>query len=57
MCIINETPLPEDVWGTKGIAPPFLTSALDGGEWSVLRSGRVNPGETAPDFLWMGGIY
>jgi hypothetical protein len=23
----------EDVWGSEGIAPPFLTSALDGSEW------------------------
>jgi hypothetical protein len=23
-------------WGNGGIAPPFLTSALDGGEWSSI---------------------
>jgi hypothetical protein len=28
------------------IVPPFLTSALDGGEWSASRPGRFTPGET-----------
>jgi hypothetical protein len=28
------------VWGSGGIAPPFLTSAVDGGEWSASRPGR-----------------
>jgi hypothetical protein len=28
-----------------GIAPPFLTSKLDGGDWSVSRPGRFTPGE------------
>jgi hypothetical protein len=26
--------------GSGGIAPPFLTSLIDGGEWSVSRFGR-----------------
>jgi hypothetical protein len=26
------------------MAPPFLTSALDGGEWSALRPGEIPPG-------------
>jgi hypothetical protein len=30
--IINEAPRHEDVWGSGGIAAPFLTSALDGSE-------------------------
>jgi hypothetical protein len=34
--------------GSGGIAPPFLTSALDGDEWLALRSGRFTPGEKAP---------
>jgi hypothetical protein len=29
---INYVPHYEDVWGSVGIAPPFITSALDGGE-------------------------
>jgi hypothetical protein len=38
-----------------GIAPPFLTSALDGGEWSVLITGRLAPGDKDPGTHWMGG--
>jgi hypothetical protein len=29
--------------GSGGTVPPFLTSALDGGEWSALRLGRFTP--------------
>jgi hypothetical protein len=28
------------MWGSGGVAPPFFTSALDGGEWSASRPGR-----------------
>jgi hypothetical protein len=34
--------------GSRGIAPPFLTSTLDEGEQSALRPGCLIPGETAP---------
>jgi hypothetical protein len=37
------------------MAPPFLTSALDGGEWSASRPGRLSPGERAPGTHWAGG--
>jgi len=30
-----------------------LTSALDGGEWSALRSGRFTPREKAPGTHWI----
>jgi hypothetical protein len=30
----------ESGWGSGGTTPPFLTLALDGGEWSASRSGR-----------------
>jgi hypothetical protein len=33
---------------TGGIAPPFLTSALDGGEWSALRPGSALPPGNEP---------
>jgi hypothetical protein len=33
--------------GCGGTAPPFLTSAVDGGEWPDLRPGRFIPGDTA----------
>jgi hypothetical protein len=43
-------------WGSGGIAPLiFLTSALDGGEWSASRTGRFTPRERAPDTHWIGG--
>jgi hypothetical protein len=40
----------EDIWGSGGIAPPFLNSALDGGEWSASGPGRFNTGEGAPRY-------
>jgi hypothetical protein len=33
----------------------FLTSALDGCEWSVSRPGRFTPRERAPGTHWIGG--
>jgi len=33
----------------------FLTSVLDGGEWSDSRSGRFNSREKAPGTDWIGG--
>jgi hypothetical protein len=32
----------------------FLTSALDGGEWSASRPGRFTPRERAPRTHWIG---
>jgi hypothetical protein len=32
-----------------------LTSALDGGEWSATRPGRVIPRERNPGEQWIGG--
>jgi hypothetical protein len=34
------------------MAPPLLTSALDGGEWWASRPGCFTPGERAPDSHW-----
>jgi hypothetical protein len=34
----------------------FMTSALDGGEWSASRPGRAfTPGESTPGTHWTGG--
>jgi hypothetical protein len=33
----------------------FLTSALDGGEWSASHFGRFTPSERAPGSHWIGG--
>jgi hypothetical protein len=38
----------EDVWGSGGIAPSFLTSALDGGEWSASCPCRFTPRKIIP---------
>jgi hypothetical protein len=40
---------------SEGIAPPLLTSALDGGEWSASRPSRFIPGERALSTNWMVG--
>jgi hypothetical protein len=45
----------EDIWESGGIAPPFLTSVLDGGEWSASLSCRFIRGERAPGTYWIGG--
>jgi hypothetical protein len=42
-------------WESGGIASPFLTSALDGGEWSASSTGGFNNGERAPGTHWIGG--
>jgi hypothetical protein len=33
LCLVNQASSNEDIRGTGGIALPFLTSTLDGGEW------------------------
>jgi hypothetical protein len=33
----------------------YLTSALDGGEWSALRPGRFTSRERVPGTHWVGG--
>jgi hypothetical protein len=35
--------------------PPFLTLALDGGEWSASHHGRFTPKERTLGTLWVGG--
>jgi hypothetical protein len=42
-------------WVRGGIAPPFSTSALDGGEWSASRPGRFTPRGKAPSTHRLGG--
>jgi hypothetical protein len=43
------------VWGSRGIAPPFFTLSLDGGEWSALCPGHFTPREREPGTHWIGG--
>jgi hypothetical protein len=42
-------------WGVEVYLHAFLTSALDGGEWSTSRPGLFNPREKEPDTHWIGG--
>jgi hypothetical protein len=53
--LINYAPRHEDVWGSGVIATSFVTSTLDGGEWSASRPGRFIPEERAPSTRWVGG--
>jgi hypothetical protein len=55
LCLISQVLCHEYIWGSGGIAPPFLTSALDEGEWSASRPWRSTPGERAPCTHWTGG--
>jgi len=41
---IGLCPRQEGFWGRKGIAPPILRPALDGGEWSTSHLCRFTPG-------------
>jgi hypothetical protein len=43
------------MWRSAGIAPPFLTSGLDGGLWSASRPGRFIPEERAHSTHYIGG--
>jgi hypothetical protein len=44
LCLINKRHTMK-TWRSGGIAQPFLTLALDGGEWSALRPSRFTPEE------------
>jgi hypothetical protein len=57
MLATGTTPLckGKSVWGNRGIAPLFLTSALDGGERSASRPCRFIPEGRAPGTHWIGG--
>jgi hypothetical protein len=42
-------------WGVKVRLHAFLTSELDGGEWSASRRGLFTPRERALGTHWIGG--
>jgi hypothetical protein len=42
-------------WGVEVYLYAFLTSALDGGEWSASRPGSFTHRERAPGTHWIGG--
>jgi hypothetical protein len=51
----NYAPRHEDVLGVEVYRHSFLTSALEGCEWSVTRPGRFIPRERTPGTPWIGG--
>jgi hypothetical protein len=42
-------------WGSEGIVPHILTSALDEGEWSASHPRCFTPRESVPGTHWTGG--
>jgi hypothetical protein len=52
--LLGEALCHEDKWGSGGLAPLFLTSALDGDEWSAPHHGRFTPGVKAPGVRRIG---
>jgi hypothetical protein len=44
-----------ETYGSGGVAPPILTSALDGGEWSASWSDSFNLRERAQSIHLSGG--
>jgi len=44
-CVLTEYRAIKAYWGSRGIISAFLTSALDGGEWSASRRDRITPGK------------
>jgi hypothetical protein len=48
LCLINEAQGHKDVWGSGGVVAPFLTWALDGGEWSASCPGSFASWEMLP---------
>jgi hypothetical protein len=49
-------PRHENVWESGGIAPSFLTSALDGGEWSASSLDLFSRSEIDPGTHWVGDL-
>jgi hypothetical protein len=43
--------------GELRLAPRFLTSEPDGGEWSPSRPHRFTPGREPPGAQWIGGFF
>jgi hypothetical protein len=55
LCLLSYTLCQENIRGSGSIAPLFLTSALDGGEWSASCPCRFTRMERATDTHWIGG--
>jgi hypothetical protein len=48
LCLINQALCHEEIWGSGGIAQPFLTMALEGVEWAASRPCRFPPQGKSP---------
>jgi hypothetical protein len=57
LCLINQALFNEGIYWSGSIAPPFLTSALEGGEWSASRPGRFTPREIVTSAHWIWGWW
>jgi hypothetical protein len=55
LLFINQTICHENVCGSGGITPPFLTSALEVGEFSTSRQDCFTTRERALATYWVGG--
>jgi hypothetical protein len=53
MYLIKEAPWYKEIRGSGGIAPPFLTSTLDEGEWSASHSSRFPSREKELGTRWI----
>jgi hypothetical protein len=53
--VISQALCHEDIWRSGGIAPSFLTSALDECDWSPPHPCHFTPGERAPGIHCIGG--
>jgi hypothetical protein len=53
--VLNWAPRYGDVLGSGGIAPPILTSALDGDKWPASCPGRFISSERLLGTHWIGG--
>jgi hypothetical protein len=56
LCLSNQALRHEDVWRSEGMDPLFLTSSLDGDEWSASRPDHFRSGEVVPVTLFIGGF-
>jgi hypothetical protein len=54
LCLIRHQTM-KVYWGVDVLLHAFLTSALDGGDWSASNPRRFNPRERAPGTQWIGG--
>jgi hypothetical protein len=55
MLFLREYHVTKAYWGMEVQFHAFLTSALDGSEWSASGTGRFTPRKRDPGTPWIGG--